>query len=250
MNYDLKDKISIVTGGAQGLGRAIAIELGRRGSHLIVCDVNLEAAEKVAEEIRALGRKASAIKVDVSVASDIDRMVDYVFKEFGRIDILVNNAGICQVVTIEKMTEEDWDRVMAINLKGVFLCSKAVMRIMKKLGSGRIVNLGSVAGKVGGIATGANYSVSKAGVICFTKALARELAPHGITVNAVAPGVIETDMTRGITQGDFTEYIKTIPLGWIGSAEDVAHAVAFLVSDEARYITGEILDVNGGMLMD
>jgi 3-oxoacyl-[acyl-carrier protein] reductase len=148
------------------------------------------------------------------------------------------------------MTEEDWDRVMAINLKGVFLCSKAVMGVMKKQRSGRIVNMGSLAGKVGGIATGANYSVSKAGVMCFTKALARELAPYGVTVNAVAPGVIETDMTRGITQGDFTNYLKTIPLGTIGSAEDVSHAVAFLVSDEARYITGEILDVNGGMLMD
>ena len=169
---------------------------------------------------------------------------------FGRIDILVNNAGICQVTTVENMTEEDWDRVMAVNLKGVFLCSKTVMGVMKKQRSGRIVNMGSISGKVGGIATGANYSVSKAGVMCFTKALARELAPYGITVNAVAPGVIETDMTRGITQGDFTDYIKSIPLGAIGSVEDVAYAVAFLVSEEARYITGEILDVNGGMLMD
>ena len=154
------------------------------------------------------------------------------------------------MISIEEMTEEDWDRVMNINLKGVFLCSKAVMGVMKKQRSGRIVSMGSISGKLGGIATGANYSVSKAGVMCFTKALARELAPYGITVNAVAPGVIETDMTRGITQGDFTNYAKTIPLGVIGSVEDVAYAVAFLVSDEARYITGEILDVNGGMLMD
>ena len=138
---------------------------------------------------------------------------------------------------------------MAINLKGVFLCSKAVMGVMKKQRSGRIVNMGSSAGKVGGIATGANYSVSKAGVMCFTKALARELAPFGVTVNAVAPGVIETDMTRGITQGDFTNYLKTIPLGTIGSAEDVSHAVAFWFQTKPD-ITGEILDVNGGMLMD
>jgi len=247
---NLKDKVSIVTGGAQGLGRAIAIELAKGGSHLILCDINLEEAEKVAEEILALGRKAHAMKVNVSAASDIDGMVSYVFKEFGRVDILVNNAGICQVVTIEKMTEEDWDRVMAVNLKGVFLCSKAVMGVMKRQGSGRIVNMGSISGKIGGIATGANYSVSKAGVMCFTKALARELAPYGITVNAVAPGIIETEMTRGITQGDFTNYLKSIPLGIIGTPEDVANAVAFLVSDEARYITGEILDVNGGMLMD
>jgi 3-oxoacyl-[acyl-carrier protein] reductase len=247
---NLIDKVSIVTGGAQGLGRAIAIELARRGSYLVIGDVNFEAARKVAEEIHALGKRALALKVDVSKASDINDMVDHVHKEFGRIDILVNNAGICQVVTVEKMTEEDWDRVLAVNLKGVFLCSKAVMGIMKQQRSGRIVNMGSISGKVGGIATGANYSVSKAGVMCFTKALARELAPYGITVNAVAPGVIETDMTRGITQGDFTNYIKSIPLGTIGTAQDVAYAIAFLVSDEARYITGEILDVNGGMLMD
>jgi 3-oxoacyl-[acyl-carrier protein] reductase len=246
----LMNKISIVTGGAQGLGKAIALELARKGSHLVVGDVNLEAAQRVTEEVHALGRRSLPLRVDVSNARDVSEMTDRVVKEFGRIDILINNAGICQVVTIEKMTEEDWDRVMAINLKGVFLCSKAVMGVMKKQRSGRIVNMGSLAGKVGGIATGANYSVSKAGVMCFTKALARELAPYGVTVNAVAPGVIETDMTRGITQGDFTNYLKTIPLGTIGSAEDVSHAVAFLVSDEARYITGEILDVNGGMLMD
>jgi len=246
----LMNKVSIVTGGAQGLGRAIALELARKGSHLVVGDVNLETAQRVTEEVHALGRRSLALRVDVSNARDVSEMADRVVKEFGRIDILINNAGICQVVTIEKMSEEDWDRVMAINLKGVFLCSKAVMGVMKKQRSGRIVNMGSLAGKVGGIATGANYSVSKAGVMCFTKALARELAPYGVTVNAVAPGVIETDMTRGITQGDFTNYLKTIPLGTIGSAEDVSHAVAFLVSDEARYITGEILDVNGGMLMD
>ena len=246
----LMNKVSIVTGGAQGLGKAIALELARKGSHLVVGDVNLETAQRVTEEVHALGRRSLALKVDVSNARDVSEMADRVVKEFGRIDILVNNAGICQVVTIEKMTEEDWDRVMAINLKGVFLCSKAVMGVMKKQRSGRIVNMGSLAGKVGGIATGANYSVSKAGVMCFTKALARELAPYGVTVNAVAPGVIETDMTRGITQGDFTNYLKTIPLGTIGSAEDVAYAVTFLASDEARYITGETLDVNGGMLMD
>jgi 3-oxoacyl-[acyl-carrier protein] reductase len=246
----LMNKVSIVTGGAQGLGKAIVLELARKGSHLVVGDVNLEAAQRVTEEVHALGRRSLALRVDVSNARDVTEMADRVVKEFGRIDILVNNAGICQVISIELMTEEDWDRVMNVNLKGVFLSSRAVMGVMKKQRSGRIVNMGSVAGKVGGIATGANYSVSKAGVMCFTKALARELAPYGVTVNAVAPGVIETDMTRGITQGDFTNYLKTIPLGTIGSAEDVSHAVAFLVSDEARYITGEILDVNGGMLMD
>ena len=246
----LNGKVSIVTGAARGLGEAIALELARRGSEMVVCDVNLEGVKKVAEAIGATGKRAIAMKVDVTKAPEVTQMVDRAIKEFGRVDILINNAGICQVVTIEQMTEQDWDRVMAVNVKGVFLCSKAVMGIMKRQRSGRIVNMGSIAGKVGGIVTGANYSVSKAGVICFTKALAREMAPYGVTVNAVAPGVIETDMTHGITGGDFSNYLRTIPLGTIGSAQDVAYAVGFLVSDEARYITGEILDVNGGQLMD
>ncbi len=247
---NLDNKISIVTGAARGLGRSIALDLARREADIVVCDVNLEGTEAVAAEVRYLGRRALSLKVDVSKASDVSRMVDRVMKEFGRIDILVNNAGICQVAPIEEITEEDWDRVMTVNLKGVFLCSKAVMGVMKRQRSGRIVNMGSVAGKLGGISTAANYSVSKAGVICFTKALAREMAPYGVTVNAVAPGVITTDMTLGITKGDFSNYLRNIPLGTIGSPEDIAYAVAFLASEEARYITGEILDVNGGQLMD
>ncbi len=247
---NLNNKISIVTGSARGLGRSIALDLAGRGADIVVCDVNLEGTEAVAAEVRSLGRRALSLKVDVSKATDLGRMVDRVTKDFGRIDILVNNAGICQVATIEELSEEDWDRVMAVNLKGVFLCSKAVMGVMKRQRSGRIVNMGSVAGKLGGISTAANYSVSKAGVICFTKALAREMAPYGVTVNAVAPGVITTDMTLGITKGDFSNYLRNIPLGTIGSPEDIAYAVAFLASDEARYITGEILDVNGGQVMD
>jgi len=247
---NLRDKVSIVTGGAQGIGRAIAIRLAQGGSDVAICDLKSELAKNVEEEIRSLGRRALSLKVDVSKASEVREMVRRVLEFFGRLDIIVNNAGICQVISIEKMTEEDWDRVMAVNLKSVFLCSQAVMGIMKKQGWGRIINMGSVAGKIGGILTGANYSVSKAGVICFTKALARELASFGITVNAVAPGVIETQMTRDICQGDWNSYLKVIPLGKIGSPEDVANAVAFLASDEAQYITGEILDVNGGMLMD
>jgi 3-oxoacyl-[acyl-carrier protein] reductase len=247
---NLKDKVSIVTGAGQGLGRAIALALAQKGSDVVICDINSESIQKVAEEINAIGRKTLPLKVDVSKAPEVKAMVERTLEEFGRIDILVNNAGICQVISIENMTEKDWDKVMAVNLKSVFLCSKAVMGIMKRQRNGRIVNLGSIAGKVGGIMTGANYSVSKAGVMCFTKALARELAPYGVTVNAIAPGVIETEMTRNISQGDFSQFLKTIPLGMIGSPEDVANAVLFLVSNEAHYITGEILDVNGGMLMD
>jgi 3-oxoacyl-[acyl-carrier protein] reductase len=246
----LKNKVSIVTGGAQGLGRAIGLRLAEAGADIAIFDINLESAKKVAKEIESIGGKAVSLKVDVSKHLEVEMMVDRVLKEFGRIDILINNAGISQVVTIEDMTEEDWDRVMAVNLKSVFLCSKAVIGIMKKQRSGKIVNMGSVAGKVGGFTATCAYSVSKAGIMCFTKALARELAPFGITVNAVAPGVIDTEMAENISGGDFSRYLKNIPLGKIGSPEDVANAVAFLVSDEARYITGEILDVNGGLFMD
>jgi len=247
---NLQGKVSIVTGGGQGLGRAIALGLAKKGSEVAVCDVNLDASRDVAKEILSMGRKGLALKVDVSNSMEVKNMADCVLAEFGKIDILVNNAGICRVASIEETTEEDWDRVMAVNLKGVFLCSRAVMGIMKRQRSGRIVNMGSLAGKVGGVATGAHYAASKAGVICFTKSLAKELAPFGVTVNAIAPGVIGTQMTEGITGGDWNDYLKVIPLGYIGVPEDVANAVLFFVSDEAHYITGEIMDVNGGMLMD
>lgn len=247
---NLSGKVSIVTGGGRGLGRAISLALARNGSDVAICDIKVDDADGVAGEIRSMGRKALSFRVDVSKWKEVSAMVEQVLAQFGRVDILVNNAGICKVASIEETTEEDWDLVMAVNLKGVFLCSKAVMGVMKKQRSGRIVNMGSLAGKVGGVATGANYAASKAGVMCFTKSLAKELAPYGVTVNALAPGVIETDMTYGITGGDWTNYLKTIPLGYIGSPEDVANAVLFFVSDEARYITGEIMDVNGGMLMD
>lgn len=188
--------------------------------------------------------------MDVSDGSEVEFAINKVLAAWGRIDILVNNAGICRVASIEDTTEADWDLVMAVNLKGTFLCSRAVMKVMKKQKSGKIINFGSVSGKVGGIAAGAHYSASKAGVMCFTKSLARELAPFGINVNGIAPGVIETDMTRSITGGDWDKYISTIPLGRIGTQEEVAKLALFLASEDADYLTGEIVDINGGQFMD
>jgi 3-oxoacyl-[acyl-carrier protein] reductase len=246
---NLEGKVAIVTGGAQGLGRAICLVLAERGCDVAVCDVREDGALETAEAVRKKGRKALSLKVDVSKAGDVKQMVDAALAEWGRIDILVNNAGICKPQAIEATSEEDWDRTMAINLKGVFLCSKAVMGVMKRQRYGRIVNMASLAGQTGGILSGASYSVSKAGVICLTKSLAGELASYGVTANAIAPGVILTDMVQMITGGDYDKYIQKIPVGEMGKPEDIAYAVAFLASDEARHITGETLSVNGGMRM-
>lgn len=238
----LKDKVAIVTGGGQGIGKAICLALAREGCDLVIGDINPQTAEKVAEEIRSLQRKALVIKVDVSDSTQVNQMIETTLKEFGKIDILVNNAGIgYDQGNIEDMKEEDWDKVMNINLKSVFLCSKAVIRILKKQRSGKIVNIASFAGKIGGLTVGANYAASKAGVICFTKSLTRELSPYNINVNAVAPAFIDTTMTTAFPK---------IPIGRKGLPEDVANAVVFLVSEKASYITGEILDVDGGMSMD
>lgn len=237
----LKDKAAIVTGGGQGIGKAICLVLAREGCDLVIGDINRQTAEKVAEEIRSLQRKVLVIKVDVSDSTQVNQMIEATLKEFGKIDILVNNAGISYQGTIEDMKEEDWDKVMNVNLKSVFLCSKAVIRTLKKQRSGKIVNMASFAGKIGGLTVGANYAASKAGIICFTKSLARELAPYNVNVNAVAPAFIDTTMS--------TTFPK-VPIGRKGLPEDVANAVVFLVSEKASYITGEILDVDGGMSMD
>ncbi|TES84582.1 SDR family oxidoreductase, partial [Candidatus Aerophobetes bacterium] len=192
----LEEKIAVVTGGGRGLGRSICLTLAREGCSLVVSDIDAESAGKVAREIKKIGSEALALGVDVTSRSQVDTLMRVAAKDFGGVDILVNNAGICWMGKVENMSEQDWDRVMAVNLKGTFLCSKAVIKLMKGKGWGRVVNMASAAGKTGGIMVGANYSASKAGVICFTKSLARELAPHGITVNAVAPGLIDTAMTR------------------------------------------------------
>ena len=245
---DFSGQMTVVTGAARGLGRCIALTFARLGSDVAACD--LAPPEDVAGEIRALGRRALALGGDVSKSADVSRMFEAIFSEFGRVDILVNNAGIVRPKPILDITEDEWDTMMAVNLKSVFLCAKAVMPSMKERRSGRIVNMGSVAGKTGGLLSGANYAASKAGVICLTKSLARELAPFGVTANAVAPGIIESAMTQFITGGNWDEYIRAVPMGYVGAAEDVAQAVVYLASEAGRYITGEILDVNGGMFMD
>ena len=243
-------KTAVVTGGGSGLGRAIALAFAREGAMVAVWDIKAEQAMAVSGTIESMGQTSQAQAVDVSTGAQVESAVAKIMDSWGHIDILVNNAGICQVASIENISEDDWDRIMAVNLKGTFLCSRAVMGAMKKQKTGKIINMGSVAGKIGGIATGAHYSASKAGVMCFTKSLARELAPYGINVNGIAPGVIETEMTRTITGGNWDAYLSSIPFGRIGTEDDVARVALFLASEDSSYLTGEIIDVNGGQFMD
>jgi 3-oxoacyl-[acyl-carrier protein] reductase len=244
----LTDKVALVTGAAQGIGKAVALLLARNGADLIVSDINLEKAEETAKEIQAIGRRAVAIKVDVASLGDVEQMVEAVLEHFGHIDILINNAGITRDRLILRMTEEDWDAVLNINLKGTFHCTKVVIRHMSKQRNGRIVNIASVVGEMGN-AGQANYSASKAGVIGFTKTIAREFAQRGINVNAIAPGYIETPMTEALPEKAKEELKRIIPMERLGRPEDVAEAVLFLVSEASSYITGQVLNVNGGIYM-
>ena len=245
-----EDRVALVTGAGRGIGRAIAIALAREGANVVVNDLDAHSAEETANEIKAIGRGALAIRADVSNSTEVSKMVERTIETFKRIDILVNNAGIFSSVPLDSMTEDEWNKVMNVNLKGVFICSQAAMRFMKKQRSGKIANLGSLAAKVGGIFAGADYAASKAGVICLTKSLAKQLAPYGINVNAVAPGVIATEMTKNWPNDVKENFLRQIPLGRFGTPEEVAEAVLFLVSDSANYITGTTIDVNGGIRMD
>jgi 3-oxoacyl-[acyl-carrier protein] reductase len=246
----LKGRVTIITGGARGIGKAIALALVREGAKVAIVDFDKEAAIALKDKIEKDQGQAIAIPCDVSKSSEVKRMVDQVKKAFGRIDILVNNAGIIRRGTIETVTEEDWDRVIEVNLKGTFNCSKAVVETMKQQRYGKIINVSSIAGKMGDITSAPGYGPSKAGIDALTKTLARQLAPYGINVNGVAPHAIETEMSAQWSDERRKEIIASIPLGRLGKPEDVAEAVLFLVSDEASFITGEILDVNGGALMD
>jgi 3-oxoacyl-[acyl-carrier protein] reductase len=246
---NLINKKAIVTGASRGIGRSIAVALAQRGTDVAVnYNRDIDGAKATAKEIMALGRKALIVKADVANSLEVNQMVDKVLEEFGRIDILVNNAGIFEVALVHEMTDEQWDRTLNTNLKGVFNCCRAVVKHMIKQRSGKIVNISSIDAHRGYYG-GAHYAASKAGIIAFTKSLAREVASYGICVNAVAPGEIETEMTREELNKFRDEFLKQIPLGRIGKPEDVAGVVVFLCSDEANYITGETINVNGGWWM-
>lgn len=245
---ELLGKVALVTGAAQGIGRAIALLLAQKGADIVVSDINLEKAEETVREIETIGRRAMAIRADVANTNDVERMVEAILGRFGQIDILVNNAGITRDKLILRMTEEDWDAVLNVNLKGTFNCTKAVVRHMSKQRRGKIVNIASVVGEMGNVGQ-ANYSASKAGVIGFTKTIAREFAQRGINVNAIAPGYIETPMTEVLPEKVKEELRRMIPMGRLGRPGDVAEAVLFLVSEASRYITGQVLNVNGGIYM-
>jgi 3-oxoacyl-[acyl-carrier protein] reductase len=242
-------RVAIVTGGARGIGRAIAEKLAALGASVVLADMLVELAEKTAEEIaQKSNRKAFATKVNVTDSKSVSEMVEKALSEFGKVDILVNNAGITRDNLIFHINETDWDAVLAVNLKGAFNCSKAVLRPMMKQRYGRIVNISSVSGQAGQ-AGQTNYSASKAGLIGFTKALAREVASRQITVNAVAPGFIPSSITNEMPDEWKNSMINATPIGRMGKPEEIASAVAFLASEEAAFITGHVLAVDGGMAM-
>ncbi len=245
----LEGKVAIVTGGARGIGRAIVETFAQRGADVVIGDWQVELAQTTAQEVAAsTGRKIIAIQLDVSKLDSAKAMAEQAIKEFEHIDILVNNAGTTRDNLLMRMDESDWDTVLNINLKGAFNCSKAVLRQMMKQHYGRIVNISSVSG-LAGQAGQTNYSASKAGLIGFTKALAREVASRQITVNAVAPGFIPTALTKDLPEDLKDSMMKITPLGRWGKPEEIAYAVAFFASDEAAYITGQVLSVDGGMMM-
>ena len=241
-------RVALVTGGARGIGKAISEKLASEGAIIVMVDVMLDVAEQGAAEFRAKGYEAMAIQANVANVEDADKAVKAVVEKYGKLDILVNNAGITRDTLMMRMTEQDWDMVMAVNLKGTFNFTKAATKNMMRARYGRIVNIASVVGRMGNVGQ-ANYSASKAGVIALTKTTAKEFGSRNITVNAVAPGFIQTDMTGKLSEEVRKELLKTIPLQRAGLPEDVANVVCFFCQDESAYVTGQVLNIDGGMLM-
>ena len=248
MGAELEGRVAVVTGGAQGIGRAICLTLAREGADIVIADVNLAGATETAAMID--GVEVLVAETDVSSEHSVQELFSLVTQRFGRLDILVNNAGICRMIPILDIEVAEWDRIVAVNLRGTFLMSREAFKLMKEAGCGKIINLGSAAAKIGGLAAGAHYSASKAGVVCFTKSLALQAAPYKINVNAVAPGPTETELTEAWGEETNVAFAARIPWKEYGRPQDVAEAVAFLASEKSRYITGEIIDVNGGLVMD
>ena len=240
----------MVTGGAQGIGQAICASFAAEGIDVVVADLNRAGAEETANDVESRGARALAIELDVASEDSVINAFSLITTEFSHVDIVVNNAGICELTPILDLDVRSWDRMMGVNLRGTFMMSREAFRIMKEQRSGKIVNMASLAAKIGGAAAGAHYSASKAGVICFTKSLALQAAPYRINVNAVAPGPIDTDLTAAWPGETNESFAARIPWKEFGDRQDVADVVVFLASEKARYITGEIIDVNGGFLMD
>lgn len=244
----MKGQTALITGAGRGIGKAIAEALAKKGVNIAVADVNLEIAQESANELARLGVKTIALKVDVSNSSDVAAMFEETVKAFGKVEIVVNNAGITRDGLLMRMKEEDWDAVLNINLKGSFLCTREAIKVMAKQRYGRIINIASVVAFMGNPGQ-ANYSASKAGLVGLTKTTAKEYASRGITVNAVAPGFIQTAMTDALPENVKQDMMKAIPMTRFGTSEDVANAVVFFASPESNYVTGQVIHVNGGMYM-
>jgi 3-oxoacyl-[acyl-carrier protein] reductase len=244
----LKGKVAFITGGAAGIGKEIAMTLAKEGADCVICDVNEQQLNQTAAEIEALGVKTLPLVLNVTSMADCEEAVNKIIDKFGKVDILINNAGITRDGLLIRMKEADWDAVLSVNLKGAFNCTKAVVKPMMKQRSGAIVNMASIIGLMGN-AGQVNYAASKAGLIGLTKSVAKEVASRNIRVNAIAPGFIETKMTQILSDDVKEAMLKQIPLGKFGSPQDVANLVVFLVTDDSNYITGQVISINGGMLM-
>lgn len=248
--FELSERVAVVTGGARGIGREICLALAEQGAKVVVADINRDGAAATEQMLQAQGGQALAIHTDVSARDSVRSMAEATLAAFGRWDILVNNAALVPMTPFEEITDEQWDRTMAVNLRGPFICSQEAVRVMKEQRWGRIIAISSVAGKTGSYRSGTDYATSKGGLVALTLCIARRYARSGITANVIAPGTIHTEMNRDWPDEALRVLEENTPMGFLGQPSDIAHAVAFLASEEARYITGEVLDVNGGFLMD